>query len=390
MANWFYYDKNRQKKGPITPQQLQQLVRQGMITPDTFVETEQGKTAKAGQIKGLFAAPPQSSANSVSQGNAGVYGFKQEPPKPIPVPPPVQQQAPAPQSVYCTHCGQSVNPTAVACLSCGASPKGHKKFCGSCGAPLSEVQVICVKCGVAVNVPPPQQANIWKTITGQAATQPSPNYLQQPYQSSNAGELPVPISPTATIKKLNTCYFWYWMLAVVGIFFSFVAGGLVGLLSYDREYVPIVVGIICLPIGIVLLVFWCLLLYTLWTVIPKGIASTTPGKAVGFSFIPLFHLYWQFIAVYQLGNNMNKTLERQGMGYRVNTRFALTACIFYCMQALLALVPVPDQLSVMINLVIAALSVSASGSSIVNFGMLVTGATILLEQKLRNEPNIQY
>ncbi|MDR0521790.1 MAG: CD225/dispanin family protein, partial [Planctomycetaceae bacterium] len=58
MANWFYYDSFDFKQGPITQEDLQSLVAQGIITPQTKMETEDGKQGLAGQIKGLFPQPP--------------------------------------------------------------------------------------------------------------------------------------------------------------------------------------------------------------------------------------------------------------------------------------------------------------------------------------------
>ena len=53
MANWFYYDNDGAKQGPVTDGQLKGLAKQGIITPETVVETEGGKTAPARKVKGL-------------------------------------------------------------------------------------------------------------------------------------------------------------------------------------------------------------------------------------------------------------------------------------------------------------------------------------------------
>ncbi|GHT18557.1 hypothetical protein FACS1894189_6610 [Planctomycetales bacterium] len=53
MANFFYYDRNGTKRGPIAPQELQDLVVQGIVTPETSLETESGHKGLAGQIPGL-------------------------------------------------------------------------------------------------------------------------------------------------------------------------------------------------------------------------------------------------------------------------------------------------------------------------------------------------
>jgi len=49
------------------------------------------------------------------------------------------------------------------------------------------------------------------------------------------------------------------------------------------------------------LVFKCILLCRLWNLVPPEQAATTPGKAVGFLFIPFFDLYWNFVAFFKLG-----------------------------------------------------------------------------------------
>ncbi|MDR1140543.1 MAG: CD225/dispanin family protein, partial [Planctomycetaceae bacterium] len=58
MANWFYYDNFGFRQGPITDNDLKSLVAQGIITPQTKMETEDGKSDFASQIKGLFLQQP--------------------------------------------------------------------------------------------------------------------------------------------------------------------------------------------------------------------------------------------------------------------------------------------------------------------------------------------
>jgi len=116
MAIWYYYGHDGQKHGPYSGGQLRQLVRDGKITPETVVETEDGKSAPAKGVKGLtFAETP-----------------------------------PAPKQLFCTNCGNSVSEQAVACMSCGAKPVGHRKFCRHCAAALNPEQVICIKCGAKI------------------------------------------------------------------------------------------------------------------------------------------------------------------------------------------------------------------------------------------------
>jgi len=126
MPNWFYTDANGMRQGLFDDQQLRELVAQGIITPDTPMETDTGHKGVAGQIPGLFpAAPPP---------------FVQ----------PAQVTSPPSTNVFCTNCGNPVSEQAVACMSCGARPTGHKKFCRQCGVALNPEQVVCVKCGAAI------------------------------------------------------------------------------------------------------------------------------------------------------------------------------------------------------------------------------------------------
>jgi len=63
MANWFYYNEKGEKIS-VTGGQLKGLAKAGVITPETIIETEDGKTAPARKVKGLTfgeAIPPQSS-----------------------------------------------------------------------------------------------------------------------------------------------------------------------------------------------------------------------------------------------------------------------------------------------------------------------------------------
>ncbi|MDR2437989.1 MAG: DUF4870 domain-containing protein [Planctomycetaceae bacterium] len=58
MANWYYYDNNGQKRGPITSAQLQTLVINKIVIPTTRIVTEDGRETAAGAINGLFTTPP--------------------------------------------------------------------------------------------------------------------------------------------------------------------------------------------------------------------------------------------------------------------------------------------------------------------------------------------
>ena len=64
MTRFYYFDTYGEKLGPIDSQQLKGLVAQGVVRPDTQLETENGQRGQARQISGLF--PKQVSAASVA------------------------------------------------------------------------------------------------------------------------------------------------------------------------------------------------------------------------------------------------------------------------------------------------------------------------------------
>jgi hypothetical protein len=72
------------------------------------------------------------------------------------------------------------------------------------------------------------------------------------------------------------------------------------------------VHFLSLPLSIVALVFWCMHLHRLWSAIPESGRSTTPGKAVGFLFIPFFSFYWYFRSYVGLVQDASKVTGRPG------------------------------------------------------------------------------
>jgi hypothetical protein len=57
MANFFYYDNNGVKQGPVSSSQLKSLTKLGTIVPNTVIETQDGKQARAEKVKGLSFEP---------------------------------------------------------------------------------------------------------------------------------------------------------------------------------------------------------------------------------------------------------------------------------------------------------------------------------------------
>ena len=89
--------------------------------------------------------------------------------------------------------------------------------------------------------------------------------------------------------------------AFVGAMF-FAASGEAGA---NFAMVLVLAGFASLLMGFVI---WLTLIHRLWSTIEQGNVRTTPGKAVGFLFIPFFNLYWIFIAHWGLARDWNRIM----------------------------------------------------------------------------------
>lgn len=95
-----------------------------------------------------------------------------------------------------------------------------------------------------------------------------------------------------------------------------------------------------------------ILLYRYWSLIQDGTARTTPGKAVGFCFIPFFNFYWWYVAYVGLAEDMNRYCdERQIASSRISTGLALAFFIL----SLFGAIPYVNLLTLIPTLVILCL-----------------------------------
>jgi hypothetical protein len=87
-------------------------------------------------------------------------------------------------------------------------------------------------------------------------------------------------------------------------------------------------------------VLQCVLLYRFWSLIQDGSARTSPGYAVGFCFIPIFHLYWNYIAYVGLAQDMNLYCQQRNIPARlVNKTLALVWFFLFLLSHLVIIYP---------------------------------------------------
>ena len=76
----------------------------------------------------------------------------------------------------------------------------------------------------------------------------------------------------------------------------------------------------------------------LWEEIPMDIARSTPKKAAGYSFIPIFNIYWNFVAFHGLTKDMNKTALRLGKSEVVNCEKVKGICFFWAVYSVVSVI----------------------------------------------------
>ncbi len=109
-------------------------------------------------------------------------------------------------------------------------------------------------------------------------------------------------------------------------------------LSLTGLFLPIL-GIIWVPLIIVATVYWCILLYRHWLLLQGHGARTTPGKAVGFGFIPIFFFYWWFYSYAGLATDNNRYLTECGLKPRMSFNLAVYYCVVGVLSMTIGLIP---------------------------------------------------
>jgi hypothetical protein len=77
-------------------------------------------------------------------------------------------------------------------------------------------------------------------------------------------------------------------------------------------------------------IVFAVLVYKMWKITSPDFARTSPAKAVGFLFIPIFQLYWLFIAIWGWTKDFNAFLrQRQSDSQYAPEGLSLAVAIFW-------------------------------------------------------------
>ena len=110
---------------------------------------------------------------------------------------------------------------------------------------------------------------------------------------------------------------WMW---IGGIVLSFILATIAIILlinagNYVSDDEAVGVAIFFILSGLTAIagqIFYLIMLFRSWKALQQYGVRTTPGKAVGFLFIPFFNLYWVFIANYGLVVDFNRCARERG------------------------------------------------------------------------------
>jgi hypothetical protein len=106
------------------------------------------------------------------------------------------------------------------------------------------------------------------------------------------------------------------------------------------EPARLLLSLAALPLLVVTTVFWCILLYRQWSLLQGYGARVTPGKAVGFGFIPFYCFYWWFVAYAGLATDTNRHLKTAGITDKgMSFGLAVTDCVLSVLACTIGLVP---------------------------------------------------
>ena len=163
----------------------------------------------------------------------------------------------------------------ITCPHCNTQLTADEQYVGS--------QVACPSCGQIFTIPAPQPVVVQPRIVQPQPkiVQPQPRIAQPQYDQTPQYDPQLPdewIISEEQLKSIRTCTLWYWISAIA---------------------IVVCCGLGAIPMA----VFGFILLYKYWKLVPYAEAETTPGKAVGFCFIPFFSLYWIFVAKYKLAKH---------------------------------------------------------------------------------------
>ena len=147
----------------------------------------------------------------------------------------------------------------------------------------------------------------------------------------------------------------FYVGSIAGAFALFVVlcGAAIALAPREREAAFALLGLAALSGlygGVVNVVLW----YKAWAAIQDGHARTTPGKAIGFLFIPFFNFYWAFQALWGWAKDYNAYAARHSIQAPRMPEGLFLAYVILCIVAFIPALGVLASLAALVIAVVMA------------------------------------
>jgi hypothetical protein len=118
----------------------------------------------------------------------------------------------------------------------------------------------------------------------------------------------------------------------------------------DKEFV-LVFGLVPLVFQIIVILH---LTYSMWFSIRDDYARTTPGKAVGFLFIPIYNIYWMYHVLVGFVEDYNNFISRNELEVSVLKDDIFKAYFFLYIASI---IPIVGEYIAAVNLIIGSMMI---------------------------------
>lgn len=178
------------------------------------------------------------------------------------------------------------------------------------------------------------------------------------------------------MKELSKPFYMWSIFGSMAIGFTFTIIAIAILIISGEDPHPaaiaVFIGMTCMiyPVMIYGAVMMYVLVYKIWVPLQDSYVRSSPGKAVGFLFIPFFNLYWMFQAYWGWTVDYNQYIRDKAIpnAPKANESMAMTFCILI----LCGFIPFLGILISLVGLVLMAIF----------FSQAIDGANAIIRHKL--------
>ncbi len=176
----------------------------------------------------------------------------------------------------------------------------------------------------AAVVSPKPAAQAWAPPGARVASAvaTSKGVATSPYTAPTSMGMAAPAGGAYPFLSIKACSYGLWLGSIIAPFVLLIIG-IIAMVGAAATSTPssdgqmdnasaagIGIGGILIGIAYILLIvnqiFTLINIYRAWACLQPGAPRTTPGKAIGFMFIPFFNIYWIFVAIGGLPKDWNR------------------------------------------------------------------------------------